>query len=215
MSLNKFTQDALDHESKKEWMNINCNAVNGTFMYANYIPLIPQPPYQLWSSLAPVVTNNQNVINLSGPIVGSQTIPLDQMYPGKTIQLYASGDNVLEGGLNGEKAQLYVGDLANTSLYGQEVIKGQNGAGNPYKWTLMVTIVIKSIISNVALMAVTYHYTTSQTGTDPAEVTITTTSSSINIANGFSLALWGGIAGYTGVQPTNITPNIICASVIY
>lgn len=215
MSLNKFTDPAiLDNESKKPWMNINCNAVNGTEMYRNGVPLIPQPPYQLWSSIAPVATVNQNVINMTGSFIGSQTIPLNQMYTGKTIQLYAAGNNLLTGGLNGAKAQMYVGDLANTTLYGQEIVTGQNGASNNYKWTLLVTIVVKSILTNLAVLNVTYHYTTSQAGTDPAETTITVASSSIDITNGFSLALWGGIAGFAG-GGANITPLIICASSIY
>jgi len=214
MSLNKFTGNALDPESKKEWMNINCNAVNGTFMYANYIPLIPQPPYQIYSSIEPISANSQNIINLTGIFVGNQTIPLSQMYVGKTIKVYASGNQQL--GAGGPTAiRFYLANLDDTIVYGSFITRSNTGVNNLYLWVLDVTIVIDGIDSNnIASLTCTYHYTNSLSGTDPPEVNITNgTTTGIDITNGFSIALFGGIIIPSGT--CFFTPLIIVVTSIY
>ena len=213
MSLNKFTGDALDPETKKEWMNINCNVVNGTEMYVNYVPLIPIPPYQLYTSIEPVAAANQNTINLTGTFIGTQTIPLNQLYPGKTIHLFASGKEELENGNPTGQLQIYVSNLTNSIQYGNQILK-QGESNGLHIWTLDVFLVIKSITNNIASIVSIYRYITDEFIPTPivSSIKMTNGLTDINVANGLDVVLWGAV---DSAQPAVLEPIIINVSVLY
>jgi len=87
MSLNKFTGNALDPETKKEWMNINCNAVNGTEMYRNGIPLNPSGIYAAINPLVSLFSGTMT--DITGNISGSTIIPNNFIKEGSCFNVRA------------------------------------------------------------------------------------------------------------------------------